>query len=44
MRDESFENLEALLQQKRRKIVNEIENMRSKIEEIDQFIESGKGE
>ncbi|KIL51716.1 transcriptional regulator [Jeotgalibacillus alimentarius] len=44
MRDESFENLEVLLWQKRRKIVNEIENLKGKIKEIDQFIDSGKDE
>ncbi|TFE00522.1 MerR family transcriptional regulator [Jeotgalibacillus salarius] len=42
MRDESFENLEAMLKQKRQKILNEIEEMKAKIEEIDQFLESGK--
>ncbi|MEM5018175.1 MerR family transcriptional regulator [Metabacillus indicus] len=44
MEDESFAHLEDLLIQKREKIKMQIENLRQRIEEIDEFLVSGKGE
>nr|WP_263323528.1 MerR family transcriptional regulator [Neobacillus sp. Marseille-Q6967] len=44
MEDESFANLEALLIQKREKIQMQIEDLRLKVEEIDDFLASGKEE
>lgn len=44
MEDESFENLEELLKEKRARIVTQIEDLQLQIEEIDEFIESGKEE
>ncbi|WP_173915342.1 MerR family transcriptional regulator [Halobacillus sp. Marseille-Q1614] len=44
MEDESFENLEKLLKQKRTKINKQIEDLILKMEEIDDFLLSGKGE
>jgi DNA-binding transcriptional MerR regulator len=44
MEDESFINLEQLLKQKRENLVKEIEKLRLHINEIDEFLESGKEE
>ncbi|MFE8697400.1 MerR family transcriptional regulator [Cytobacillus sp. FJAT-53684] len=44
MEDESFENLEGLLIQKRIKIQTQIEDLLLQMEEIDDFLESGKEE
>ncbi|WP_203289588.1 MerR family transcriptional regulator [Metabacillus sp. cB07] len=44
MEDESFAHLEDLLIQKREKIKMQIENLRQRIEEIDEFLVSGKEE
>ncbi|MBD1381834.1 MerR family transcriptional regulator [Metabacillus arenae] len=44
MEGESFSNLEDLLMQKRNKIQIQIEDLRLKIEEIDDFLASGKEE
>lgn len=44
MEDESFTNLEALLLQKREKIQSQIEDLRLKVDEIDDFLASGKEE
>jgi DNA-binding transcriptional MerR regulator len=42
MEDESFANLETLLIQKRQKIQMQITDLRLQIEEIDEFLASGK--
>lgn len=42
MEDESFANLEQLLVQKRNKIEKEIADLRQQMEEIDEFLASGK--
>ncbi|MCA1010531.1 MerR family transcriptional regulator [Halobacillus halophilus] len=42
MNDQSFNNLEKLLLDKRKNIEAEIEELRAKIEDINEFIESGK--
>lgn len=44
MEDESFSNLEALLVQKRRKILKQINELQLQVEEIDGFLASGKEE
>lgn len=44
MDDESFGNLERLLQQKRNKIQMQIKDLHLQVEEIDDFLASGKGE
>lgn len=44
MEDESFANLENLLIQKRNKIQMQIKDLLLKVEEIDDFLASGKGE
>lgn len=44
MEDESFENLEELLKQKRQNILLEIEDLQLQVAEINDFIESGKDE
>lgn len=44
MEDESFTNLEALLNKKRKKIQLQIEDLTLQLEEIDDFIASGKEE
>lgn len=44
MEDESFANLEALLLQKRKLIVKQMEELQGQIGEIDAFLESGKEE
>lgn len=44
MEDESFANSENLLIQKRNKIQMQIEDFLLKVEEIDDFLASGKGE
>lgn len=44
MEDESFTNLEALLNNKRKKIQLQIEDLTLQLEEIDDFIASGKEE
>jgi DNA-binding transcriptional MerR regulator len=44
MKDESFANLDTLLLQKREKIQMQIEDLRQKAEEIDEFLASGKEE
>jgi DNA-binding transcriptional MerR regulator len=44
MEDESFANLEALLLQKRKNFELQIKDIRLKIEEIDDFLLSGKEE
>ncbi|WP_077618013.1 MerR family transcriptional regulator [Bacillus sinesaloumensis] len=44
MNDESFGNLEQLMIQKRTKIENQIAELRLQIEEIDEFLASGKEE
>ena len=43
MNDQSFANLEELLLEKKKNIEVEIEELRDKIADIDEFIESGKG-
>ncbi|KZE67559.1 transcriptional regulator [Fictibacillus phosphorivorans] len=40
--DESFENLEHILNQKKKDIQNKIKNLNSTIDEIDQFLKWGK--
>ena len=42
MNDQSFDNLEKLLLEKKKNIESEIEELRSKVADIDEFIESGK--
>ncbi|MBE4908567.1 MerR family transcriptional regulator [Bacillus luteolus] len=42
MEDESFENLEVLLLEKREKIQMQIKDLKLQIKEIDDFVESGK--
>lgn len=42
MEDESFANLENLLQQKRMNIALQIDNLTNKLEELDEFLESGR--
>ncbi|MBM7553590.1 MerR family transcriptional regulator [Thalassobacillus pellis] len=42
MNDESFANLEDLLKDKRKKILKEIEELEWKVNEIDEFLASGK--
>ncbi|ASF40587.1 transcriptional regulator [Halobacillus halophilus] len=42
MNDKSFDNLEKLLLKKKKNIESEIEELRSKVADIDEFIESGK--
>ncbi|MCM3601296.1 MerR family transcriptional regulator [Robertmurraya korlensis] len=44
MEDESFSNLEALLVQKKRKILKQINELQLQVEEIDEFLASGKEE
>lgn len=44
MEDESFAHLEDLLVQKRKNIQVQIEDLRLQLEEIDEFIESGREE
>lgn len=44
MEDESFTNIEHLLVQKRNKIEKEIAELRHQIEEIDEFLASGREE
>lgn len=44
MEDESFANLENLLLQKRNKIENQIADLHLQMEEIDEFLASGKEE
>lgn len=44
MEDESFVHLEDLLIEKRNKIKMEIEELRLQVEEIDEFLASGKEE
>lgn len=44
MEDESFAHLEDLLIQKRKKIQIQIEDLRQRAEEIDEFLASGKEE
>lgn len=44
MEDESFANLEKLIKQKRMKIQLQIEDLLLQIEEIDDFLASGKEE
>nr|WP_309099525.1 MerR family transcriptional regulator [Fredinandcohnia onubensis] len=44
MEDESFAHLEKLLIQKRNKIVQQIVELRQQMEEIDEFLASGKEE
>ncbi|KMM39336.1 MerR family transcriptional regulator [Guptibacillus hwajinpoensis] len=44
MEDESFANLENLLIQKRKKIQMQIEDLHLQVEEIDDFLASGKEE
>jgi DNA-binding transcriptional MerR regulator len=44
MEDESFAHLEDLLLQKRKKIQVQIEDLSLQLEEIDEFIASGRGE
>ncbi|QUW23592.1 MerR family transcriptional regulator [Sporosarcina sp. Marseille-Q4063] len=44
MEDESFANLEGLLLQKRNNIQMQIEDLLIQVEEIDDFLESGKEE
>jgi DNA-binding transcriptional MerR regulator len=44
MEDESFTHLEDLLLQKRKNIQVQIEDLRLQLEEIDEFIESGREE
>lgn len=42
MEDESFANIEELLDSKRKKIKSEIEDLTLKLSEIDEFIASGR--
>ena len=42
MEDESFANLEKLLQQKRNTILLQIDNLTTKLEELDEFLLSGR--
>ncbi|MBM7691493.1 DNA-binding transcriptional MerR regulator [Peribacillus deserti] len=42
MEDESFTNLEALLAQKRSKLRMQIEELNLKVDEIDEFLASGR--
>ena len=42
MEDESFANLEKLLYQKRNTIMNQIDSLKTKLEELDEFLISGK--
>lgn len=42
MDDQSFTNLEKLLLQKRTTILLQINNLTNKLEELDEFVESGK--
>ncbi|QFT87292.1 Multidrug-efflux transporter 1 regulator [Bacillus sp. THAF10] len=42
MEDQSFEHLEDLLKQKQQKIKQQIEELKTKSQEIDAFLESGK--
>ncbi|GGA42853.1 MerR family transcriptional regulator [Psychrobacillus lasiicapitis] len=42
MEDESFANLEKLLQQKRNAITLQINDLTTKLKELDEFLESGK--
>ncbi|MFJ5770289.1 MerR family transcriptional regulator [Psychrobacillus sp. NPDC093180] len=42
MEDESFANLEKLLQQKRNAITLQINELTTKLEELDEFLESGR--
>lgn len=44
MEDESFANLEALLDQKKRNILQQINELQLQVEEIDGFLASGKEE
>ncbi|MFD1737804.1 MerR family transcriptional regulator [Bacillus salitolerans] len=44
MKDESFENLEKLLVQKKEKIQMQIDDLEEQLEEIDDFLASGKEE
>ncbi|MGI8383928.1 MerR family transcriptional regulator [Robertmurraya sp. P23] len=44
MEDESFANLEALLVQKKRNILKQINELQLQVEEIDGFLASGKEE
>lgn len=44
MEDESFANLETLLIQKKRKILQQIHDLQLQVEEIDGFLASGKEE
>lgn len=44
MEDESFANMERLLIQKKQNIHMEIDNLQRKLEEIDDFLKSGKEE
>ncbi|WP_391557625.1 MerR family transcriptional regulator [Robertmurraya sp.] len=44
MEDESFANLEALLVQKKRNILQQINELQLQVEEIDGFLASGKEE
>ncbi|KKI90182.1 transcriptional regulator [Bacillus sp. SA1-12] len=44
MNDESFSNLEALLIQKKKNLHKQVEELNRKVEEIDEFLESGKEE
>lgn len=44
MEDESFSNLEALLVQKKRNILQQINELQLQVEEIDGFLASGKEE
>jgi DNA-binding transcriptional MerR regulator len=44
MNDESFANLESLLLQKRAKIQMQMEELQLQMEEMDEFLASGKGE
>ncbi|MGP4074670.1 MerR family transcriptional regulator [Halobacillus sp. K22] len=42
MNDQSFANLEELLLEKKKNIETQIEELRSKLEDIDEFIKSGR--
>lgn len=44
MNDESFENLESLLLQKRNNLMMQIKELELRVEEIDEFLASGKVE
>ncbi|WP_445491669.1 MerR family transcriptional regulator [Niallia sp. 03133] len=44
MKDESFANLEKLLIEKRKRIQSEMDDLQLRMEEIDEFLESGKEE